>query len=571
MKPRNTKSRNDGGAAAFAAYLARRALEDSQEEAAAAAAAEATKETTTTMDSTNNSFNAIHTQKECALEASHPKEETTETATMDSTTVTIHNANQHAIEESHPKEEETSDTTATNSTNHGFITMHAAKRLKVGEQEDVGDNSGINSRAMRELRRTNKVNEQIGQLRSLLQDADFPLPEAASKYHVLQSCEKYIQQLILKSNQIETTVKPPMFGTSSASTSSGSLCRELVSSSIGRCADDSANSSSSSSSSGHSYQQHNPNHDQPPKYGYVDDSIYNNNYSNLNYNDIHDNNNHNSNNYMFNSTHTTTITNTTTNHNHDYNTVDIFTTTTNNNNKYHPDNDTIDYEHIVETSDLPIVIASADGQLLRANRLFFTVTGYEPQDIGDMTLFSMAIPAYRKQLFEAVGASLVSVLSSKKVSDHPLVVVIQSKTGHPLHVNISAVPQSMHDVNAFFLAPKNILCCSILPELDKRLLHTNMDVTTSHQQLTNTNRGQDPLYTSGGSAPYSCNGFITGLLSSSSGSSSGSSSSSSSNSVSSFGSHKYDNNVSGNLGGMDYGQTDSTTQAILSTVSRWMQ
>ena len=465
--------------------------------------------------------------------------------------------------ESHSNEEEEETTSA--STNNGFIiTMHAAKRLKVGGQEDVGDNNGINSRAMRELRHTNKVNEQIGQLRSLLQDADFPLPEASSKYHVLQSCEKYIQQLILKSNQIKTTVKPPSFNTSSASSSSGSLCRELASSSIGRCADDSASSSSSSSSSGHSYQQHNPNHDQPPKYGYVDDSIYNNNYSNFNYNDIHDNSNHNKNhnseNNMYNSTHTTTITNTTNNHNHDYNTVDIFTTNNNNNNKYHPDNDTIDYEHIVETSDLPIVIASADGQLLRANRLFFTVTGYEPQDIGDMTLFSMAIPAYRKQLFEAVGASLVSVLSSKKVSDHPLVVVIQSKTGHPLHVNISAVPQSMHDVNAFFLAPKNILCCSILPELDKRLLHTNMDVTTSHQQLTNTNRGQDPLYTSGGSAPYSCNGFITGLLSSSS-----------SNSVSSFGSHKYDNDVSGNLGEMDYSQTDSTTQAILSTLSSWMQ
>ena len=212
---------------------------------------------------------------------------------------------------------------------------------------------------------------------------------------------------------------------------------------------------------------------------------------------------------------------------------------------------------------MPIVLASADGQLLRANRRFFVVTGYEPRDIGDMTLFSMAIPAFRKQLFEAVGASLVSVLSSKKVSTHPLVVLIQSKTGHPLHVNISAVPQTRHDVDAFLHAPRNILCCAILPEFDESLMHTIIDVTTLHDQLATAHLGPGPIYSSGGSAPNNSSGFTAEYVSTCSGVSR-------SNSVGSFDALVYDDDVNGNHGGMDYGQTDSSTQAILSTVSRWM-
>ena len=180
-----------------------------------------------------------------------------------------------------------------------------------------------------------------------------------------------------------------------------------------------------------------------------------------------------------------------------------------------------------------------------------------------MTLFSMAIPAFRKQLFEAVGASLVSVLSSKKVSTHPLVVLIQSKTGHPLHVNISAVPQTRHDVDAFLYAPRNILCCAILPEFDESLMHTIKDVTTLHDQLATAHLGPGPIYSSGGSAPNNSSGFTAEYVSTCSGVSR-------SNSVGSFDALVYDDDVNGNHGGMDYGQTDSSTQAILSTVSRWM-
>ena len=386
--------------------------------------------------------------------------------------------------ESPREDEETSETTATDNTKNKsrFITMYEAKRLKLEKPEDGGDNNGINCRAMRESRRTFKVNEQIGQLRTLLQDGDFPLPPAASKYHVLQSCEKYIQQLVTRTNQMETKVKPPpFFGISSASSNFGNL--SLASSTIGitnTFQESATNPNSSSYLDEPFHQTYNGYHDHPSKDGYVDDSNYN-------YNDIHDNKcNINHNNATIPTTTTTTKT------------VDIITTTTTTtNNSSRSEIGLIDYEHILETSDLPIAIASADGQLLRANPQFFTVTGYDPQDIGAMTLFSMAIPAYRKQLFEAVGASLVAVLSSKKVSDHPLVVLVQSKTGHPLHMNISAVPQSMHDVNAFLNAPKNILCCAILPEFNKSMLRT-------------TDEGQSPMCAGGGTISNNCNELITG-------------------------------------------------------------
>ena len=83
---------------------------------------------------------------------------------------------------------ESADRTSNSWTTEGGRTN---KRLKVAEE-----------RSSKEERRADKINEQIETLRKLLQGADFPLQSSASKYHVLHSCEKYIQELIMKTTQI---------------------------------------------------------------------------------------------------------------------------------------------------------------------------------------------------------------------------------------------------------------------------------------------------------------------------------------------------------------------------------
>ena len=121
------------------------------------------------------------------------------------------------------------------------------------------------------------------------------------------------------------------------------------------------------------------------------------------------------------------------------------------------------YEHIVESSDLPIAIATADGQLLRANRKFHAATGYTAADVaGDITLFSLAAPEHAKQLFAAVSDSLVGEQTSKRAPGRPQVVLVQGKDGAPLHMNISAIPPPSRPATT--ASRCNLLCCAILPE-----------------------------------------------------------------------------------------------------------
>lgn len=246
------------------------------------------------------------------------------------------------------------------------------KRLKVAQE-----------RSFREERRADKINEQIETLRKLLQGASLPLQSSASKYHVLHSCEKYIQELVTKCTHV-TDLRH-------------ATCAEY---------------------DGSLHPSHEP-------YISSEDREENGNDADTQKRRWEE------------SSRTSS----------DQNGLGIFKP---------------NYENAVETADLAIAIASADGQLLRANQKFFKTTGYFPAEIEEISLFSLAIPEYRKQLFEAVGESLVSVLSAKRVSDRPKVVLVQSKHGTPLHMNISAVPQ--HDPDCRQNVPRNLLCCAILPE-----------------------------------------------------------------------------------------------------------
>jgi PAS domain S-box-containing protein len=83
------------------------------------------------------------------------------------------------------------------------------------------------------------------------------------------------------------------------------------------------------------------------------------------------------------------------------------------------------FEGVFCTSEVPIAIASADGQILRTNEKFCSATGYTSEELRALTIFSLAHAQFRKQMFEAVGASIVSVLSSKEVSANPRIVPIQ--------------------------------------------------------------------------------------------------------------------------------------------------
>jgi PAS domain S-box-containing protein len=244
------------------------------------------------------------------------------------------------------------------------------KRLKIAQE-----------RTGREERRADKINEQIETLRKLLQGADFPLQSSASNYHVLHSCEKYIQELVMKTHV----------------TSIREATTEY---------DGSMHTSHESHINGRSLSE--------------------------NRNDVDRRKQHLEESCRISS---------------EQNEMSIFKT---------------NYENAVETADLAIAIASADGQLLRANQNFLKATGYLPAEIEEISLFSLAIPEYRKKIFEAVGESMVSVLSAKRVSDCPKVVLVQSKHGTPLHMNISAVPQ--HDPDCRQNVPRNLLCCAILPE-----------------------------------------------------------------------------------------------------------
>jgi PAS domain-containing protein len=228
------------------------------------------------------------------------------------------------------------------------------KRMKIKEERNV-----------REQRRANKINEQIEMLRSLLQDADFPV-QTASKYNVLYNCERYIKELIDKAANLADVDNMMNRNSSMHSVPSLSILKPS-----------------------------------PSLTSELDDFMHE---------------------------------------------------------EFRPD-----YEKVIETADLPIAIASADGQLIRANKSFFEMIEYDPEQLDKLTIFSFAVPEFRKQLFEAVGESIVSVLSTKRVPAHPKIVPIQSKSQKRLLMNISAVPQS--STSNVFSVPKNFLCCAILPEL----------------------------------------------------------------------------------------------------------
>jgi PAS domain-containing protein len=88
------------------------------------------------------------------------------------------------------------------------------------------------------------------------------------------------------------------------------------------------------------------------------------------------------------------------------------------------------FEGVFCTSEVPIAVASADGQILRSNEKFCAMTGYTSEELRSLTIFALAHPQFRKQMFEAVGASIVSVLSSKEVSVCPRIVPVQVRFLH---------------------------------------------------------------------------------------------------------------------------------------------
>lgn len=75
------------------------------------------------------------------------------------------------------------------------------------------------------------------------------------------------------------------------------------------------------------------------------------------------------------------------------------------------DKDTLLYEEVFNSSNVPQLIATTAGRIASCNELFFKATGLKPIDLKYLTIFNMVQPDRLPDLFEVVARALRSNLS----------------------------------------------------------------------------------------------------------------------------------------------------------------